>query len=429
MGIFLNVPRSVDRSPSLVPFPWFGMNHIWNRQWHNFQRDGRTDTWTVGPELKDRISKARQVHFNINRFSLNVFDLVKGTKSKGYCVDPIALKQLAALVRYCSKNGLSLLPVLMSGGDPGISKFDPTLMGSRRLGSFMKDYWGRCQALVRALARELLDGKNSYQSIIAYEIENEMNHAIHHPFWDDLGRFHQSGIDMLVGGSLSVRSAELEIFKELDINSGPRPIVVNWDFDYPLFLHNEINPFHYDKKVDMTIDLMVRDFTRLLDAGALMDIIGLDVYPDLGSRGPFGGGRGYTNISVTDSVHIADRLCAHFKNKKIAVTETGRSEYNALHIKDQRSQQDFYTQSIEQFRKLHQQHQNFLGVLYYEWKDPRSRGLGHMADWTFWRKEKNFGIFDEKMRPKQVYEHLSDNYDWSKFKSRSPRPKRKSTDR
>ena len=402
------------------------MNHIWNRQWHNFERDGRTDNWKVGPELRDRISKARRVHFNINRFSLNVFDIVKGTKSKGYLVDSKGLKQLTAMVRYCYKNGLSLLPVLMSGGDPGISKYDPTLLGPSRLSSFMKDYWGRCGALVHAIARELLDSdlrpKGAYQNLIAYEIENEINHGIHHPFWDDFGSFHDHGIDLLVGGSLSVRSAELEVFKELDLHASPRPIVVNWDFDYPLFLRNEINPLHYDKKVDMTVDIMVKDFNRLIEAGALVDIIGLDVYPDLGSRGPFGGGRGYTNISITDSVHIVDRLCSSFKGKKIAVTETGRSEYNALHIKDQRSQQDFYTQSIEQFRALHQKHErngtgNFLGVVYYEWKDPLSRGLENMADWTFWRKEKNFGIFDEHMRPKQVYEHLRDTLDWSRFRT------------
>ncbi len=409
------------------------MNHIWNRQWHHFERKERTGNWTVGPELKDRISKARKAHFNINRFSLNVFDLVKGTKGKEYRVEPKALTQLAALVRYCSNNGLSLLPVLMSGGDPGISRFDPTLIGSSRLGAFMKDYWGRCEALVHAIARELLDtdskAQGAYEGIIAYEIENEMNHGIHHPFWDDLGCFQRPGIDLLVGGSLSVRSAELEVIKEMKLDVAPRPIVVNWDFDYPLFLRNEINPFHYDKKVGMTIDLMVKDFTRLIDAGALVDIIGLDVYPDLGSRGPFGGGRGYTNISVADSVHIVERLCSSFKDQKIVVTETGRSEYNALHISDQRSQQDFYTQSIEQFRDIHQKYQrsgpgNFLGVIYYEWKDPRSHGLEHMADWTFWRKEKNFGIFDEKMRPKQVYDHLCDEHDWSRYKASPTRKNR-----
>ena len=387
----------------------------------------------MGPELKDRISKARQVHFNINRFSLNVFDLVKDSKGKGYCVDPDALKQLAVMVRYCSKHSLSLLPVLMSGGDPGISRFDPTLIGSHKLGTFMKDYWGRCRALVHDLALELLDGDRkdpkAYECIIAYEIENEMNHGIHHPFWDDLGGFQRPGIELLVGGSLSVRSAELEALEELDLDLAPRPIVVNWDFDYPLFLRHELNPFHYDKKVDTTLELMVKDFTRLIEAGALVDIIGLDVYPDLGSRGPFGGGRGYTNISVAESVHIVERLCIKFQDRKIAVTETGRSEYNALHISDQRSQQDFYTQSLEQFRDLHLKYQrsgpgNFLGVIYYEWKDPRSHGFEHMADWTFWRKERNFGIFDEKMRPKQVYDHLCNEHDWSRYKARPARNKR-----
>jgi len=416
------------------PVPWFGMNHIWNRQWDHFEWDEKTKRWAVGKELKDRISKARAIQLNINRFSLNVFDLVKtkhGNHCRSgfaypytyedndteYCVEIEPLQKIATLIRYCSRNRVSSLPVLMSGGDPGISRFDPHLLAPSGLDHFMQGYWGRSAALVHALAEDLLttekgDAK-AYDSMISYEIENEFNHGIHHPFWDDFGRFQDVGIRLLAGGSRAVRSAEQEVINGHHVT--PRPILVNWDFDYPLFLRGELNLFSSSKKTELVTEILLEDFERLIKAGAPVDIIGLDVYPDPGSRGPFGGGRGYSNISLDDVVTILDGLCSRFRDRKIVIAETGLSEYNALHIPDRRAQQDFYARSMVLFhdfyrKNLRSKRRNFLGVVYYEWKDPRPGYWGLFQEWTFWRKEKNFGIFDSAGNPKQVYGHLKDRF-------------------
>lgn len=425
-----------------LPFPWFGMNHIWNRQWDQFDWDEKAKRWAVGKELKDRISKARAIQLNINRFSLNVFDLVRtkhgnhcragfsypytyeadGTQ---YCVEIEPLQKIATLIRYCSSNRISSLPVLMSGGDPGISRFDPHLLAPSGLDHFMQGYWGRCAALVHALAEELLTSEKgdakAYESIISYEIENEFNHGIHHPLWDDFGRFRNIGIRLLAGGGRAVRDAEQTALRRHRKKLKPRPILYNWDFDYPLFLRGELDILSGRRRTKQVTEFMIEDIERLMEAGAPVDIIGLDVYPDPGSRGPFGGGRGYSNISLDDVVSIVEELCSSFNKRKVVIAETGLSEYNALHIPDRRAQQDFYLKSMEMFHELYLSNQrpgrrNFLGIIYYEWKDPGYTHWGLFQEWTFWRKEKNFGIFDSAGDPKQVYEHLRDRFGQSRYR-------------
>jgi hypothetical protein len=283
------------------------------------------------------------------------------------------------------------------------------------LDNFIEDYWGRCAALVNAIAEELLttekgDAK-AYDSMISYEIENELNHGIHHPFWDDFGRFRDIGIRLLAGGGRAVRAAERTALRRHRKKLEPRPILYNWDFDYPLFLRGELDILSGRRRTEQVTDLMIEDIERLIEAGAPVDIIGLDVYPDPGSRGPFGGGRGYSNISLDNAVSIVEELCSSFKKRKVVIAETGLSEYNALHIPDRRAQQDFYIRSMDLFHRLYLSNRrsgpkNFLGVIYYEWKDPGHTHWGLFQEWTFWRKERNFGIFDSAGEPKQVYGHL-----------------------
>jgi hypothetical protein len=436
------------------PTPWFGMNHIWG-QWDVFTQtaDGyEFDTSSYG---KTRIDEAEAINMNIDRFDINVMDNNIVKKMSGSSCDPLYQRyqysypsdsdwpqfagtycakteivlKLTAIARYSKLNNFWLLPVLKSGGEPGKDLndfYDYTWTGPQwneeRFQGFLHDYWARSATIVYAIADALLSEQrdpNSYNRIIAYEIENEMNHALyvvpgqpttliggHHPDWDNAqGVFSDEAVQLLAGGSKWVRNSENQAINTFNSGSNtlvsPRPIAINYNLD--INIHNNYRLTGSITK-DAT-DSMITDVKKVIaEPDSHIDIIGLDYYPDDWND------QGWSPTPYSDIQIAIDELSKAFPTKKIAIFETGLSEYSGSYQPNQNNVQDFYNHVIKLLNDYYwkkNRNYNFLGILFYHWIDTE--------DSSDHSKESNFGIIDKDHSHKQVYNYLRYTFDWYKL--------------
>lgn len=307
---------------------------------------------------------------NIIRFDINVMDYSSSSGNRKKDL----LRAYTNLCIWSRKNDAWLFPVLGKIGNWSRNKD--------------RKYANAVGPFVTELAKKVLrTDPDAYRRIIAFQVENEMNHFYHHKYWAE-----EDEHSLLIKGSKAVRAGENQAdISRHGLKSTPLCINMNYDF------YSLIGPITggYPK--------LHRYIQDLIDGGAEFDIIGLDYYP-----------RTWSWHNIEDLMTILKKLVDDFgmrtpNKKRIAVAETG---YSTQFPRPKKWQKNYYERltdmMVEYYKTGGGRTGGFKGVLWYNFMS---------SDKFAWvRREKHFGIIKRNddgtvNRCKQTYYWMRDNQD------------------
>lgn len=369
------------------PFKYWGFTwhfpQSWIRTSCRFPHDRCVDTeWQI---MWDYYIKP--THARVIRNDINVMAAVgKDGNDQLFLTEhgDTAIKKWTHLAIWAKNNDAYLMPIL-----GGTEDWDMmwVLFGWVVDPSCHKDLWfiERVRYLVKELASSILEkDPEAYKRIIAYQVENEINHDLalgplwsplpdaggHHDFW-----LEDWEINLLAGGSEAIRlgeeDAELETGVSLD---SPTPIMMNPSYDWFIW-----GPLGGNSYTEMKIYIE----KVLTDSRNKIDVIGLDYYP--ASWVPLD--------DEWDLREVVRKLSENFGlgtgyNKEIIVAETGFHTFGRPN-----SHQENYYETLtghlkDYYHENSQEGKNrgFRGVMWYEFTSSDDFWGGLEKYWGIIRK-------------------------------------------
>lgn len=298
---------------------------------------------------KNKIENFKIIHGNIVRMNIDVMKNVVDQPTpyygyeyivdgETYYVKEETVQKFITLLKYAeTEKTIWLFPIL-----GGTGTYD-----TNEENIFPK----KAASMVHAITLESLkDNIKTYERIIAYEIENEMNHEIineetaedillvsqlgHHTGWK-----RADEITLLSEGSKKVHSAEIDAFNELK-NSDQLIQMYNNDRDIVVNYHLDLEYIKTGFSISGATTRMCNYIKDILKNNGIIDIVGLDFYPDWD--------RGWSQASHATLFEVLTDLGSTFgpesefreRNIRIVIAETGLSEKNNFGVSDQTAQKD-----------------------------------------------------------------------------------------
>jgi len=218
---------------------------------------------------------------------------------------------------------------------------------------YHQDYIYRVKIFVKNLIDLFWVDVDAYNRIVAYQVDNEMNHWYHHKNWP---------VDrqkaLLVGGSHAIREAEIEMGISKPI-WGYTPICINPSYDWMQGDYGSLRNY-----LKMILD----------DANSRVDIIGLDYYPAT-----------WVDLPVDTLKQTVESLCKEFGlqsgyRKYILVAETGFSTWGYRPDEHQRNYYQQVSFLLKNYYYSGGKEKGFLGVLWYEFSS-MDKGLTPHEDY------------------------------------------------
>jgi hypothetical protein len=315
----------------------------------NLDEDGEqfNDIW---------INYFKTTHGRTIRFDINVMNVVYND----YSVSIAALNRYTNLCLWAKMNNVWLFPVLN-----GVEDYDE----GEEITFPNKAYY-----FVKEFATTVMNADSTgeaYHRILSYQVENEMNHGIHHGGWS-----YEDIIHLLSYGTSLVRSAET-VAGVTDYT----PLTVNYAYDWEILMWGKTKAY----------EMMVDFFNDIMNDGGIVDIVGLDYYP-----GSWVDDTDWPGNTIEDAVQsvvdTVDDLIFDFPYQEVLITETGYSDKN----QDGREplQEEFYEELTDSLKDYYWnqwgKENGFLGVLWYELFDESN----DVDAGPFFDTDRNFGIIE-----------------------------------